>query len=420
MAERLKSGSSGPGLRIWLLLLLPVLLLHAALLQYLQHLQQDWADLESPMPPRMRVDFVRELKPIVRAPSAAQSPRALAPLKSAPSPRVQTPAEPTESAESVEPGPDTGVPASAASAAPFADAPASAPTQEAVPLPDATSEGMPALAPAQAASQGAVAVDLAHADTAFEPGPEWPPSTRLNYVLTGNYRGAIHGSAQVEWIRQGPRYQMHLDVAVGPRVAPLIWRRMSSDGQLTPAGIAPIRYDEETRVLLSERRRSTLWLGPQTLTLANGRVEDSAPGTQDAASQFVQLTWLFLTGRQSLRPGLVIELPLALPRRQYRWRYEVMGEELLQTPMGSLPTWHLKPTSLASGGDLSAEVWLAPSLQYLPVRLRIRQDDKTYVDLLLESAPLQEVERPMESRVDTSRSRQPSIVAPQVSDKEKP
>ena len=44
---------------------------------------------------------------------------------------------------------------------------------------------------------------------------------------------------------------------------------------------------------------------------------------------------------------------------------------------------------LHTGSDLRAEVWLAPSLQYLPVRLMIRQDEQTWIDLMLQSAPLQ-------------------------------
>jgi hypothetical protein len=49
---------------------------------------------------------------------------------------------------------------------------------------------------------------------------EWPPSTRLSYTLTGHYRGPVHGQAQVEWLRDGTRYQVHMDVSVGPSFAP--------------------------------------------------------------------------------------------------------------------------------------------------------------------------------------------------------
>ncbi len=222
-----------------------------------------------------------------------------------------------------------------------------------------------------------------------QPGPEWPLSTQLRYALTGNYRGAVTGQAQVEWIRQGPRYQVHLDLSIGPSFAPLMSRRISSDGLLGPAGIAPQRFDEDTRILFSSRRRATVLFQGDQLTLANGAVEAAAAGTQDAVSQFVQLTWLFLTGREPLFAGHVVALPLALPRRQYDWRYQVVGEETLQTALGPLATWHLVPLQKSVGGDLAAEVWLAPSLQNLPVRFLIRQDERTFVDLMLKSAPLQ-------------------------------
>ena len=57
--------------------------------------------------------------------------------------------------------------------------------------------------------------------------------------------------------------------------------------------------------------------------------------------------------------------------------------------MGPLAAWHLRPLAENTGSDLRAEVWLAPSLQYLPVRLMIRQDEQTWIDLMLQSAPLQ-------------------------------
>lgn len=208
-------------------------------------------------------------------------------------------------------------------------------------------------------------------------------------MLTGNYRGPVSGQAQVEWLRKGRDYQINLDVSIGPSFAPLISRRMSSQGQLTPDGIAPQRYDEETKFLFGEPRRLNLaFLGREVQTAVG--VRGAAPGgAQDAVSQFVHLTWLFLTGREPLRAGQVVQFRLLLPSRPYDWTYEVVGEEMLYTPMGALSAWRLVPRQVASGGDLVAEVWLAPSLQYLPVRLLIRQDADTHIDLMLKSVPLQ-------------------------------
>lgn len=334
------------------LLVLAVLALHLLLGREVQRIQDGWVtDVTQPMPPRMQVEFTREMP--LQAPPVAV--RVLPPPpKSRPRPRVAAAMPQGASA------PD--VPIHAASE-PAAQMQQLADVADMAPVMESASEAAPSAAPAASAVNG------------DEPGAEWPLSTRLTYVLTGNYRGPVSGQAQVEWLRKGRDYQVHLDVGIGPSFAPLITRRLSSQGQLTPQGIAPRRYDEETKIVFMEPRRANLVF--------------LDAGVQDAASQFVQLTWLFLTGREPLQPGHVVRFPLLLPGGRYDWQYEVTGEEALDTPLGALQAWHLKPRQAAMRGDLTAEVWLAPSLQYLPVRLVIRQDADTYIDLMLKSAPLQ-------------------------------
>jgi hypothetical protein len=200
----------------------------------------------------------------------------------------------------------------------------------------------------------------------------------------------VDGQAQVEWLRTGTRYQVHLDVSVGPPFAPMVSRRSSSDGEITEHGLAPRRYDEETRVAFAEPRRLTLWFDESRVRLTGGREAARPPGTQDSASQFVQLTWLFTMQPSLLEPGRTIDIPLALPRYLDTWTYEVLKRETLVTPVGTVDTVHVKPRRQAKpGSELTAEVWIAPSLQYLPVRIVIRQDVDTFVDLLITQLPLQ-------------------------------
>jgi hypothetical protein len=209
----------------------------------------------------------------------------------------------------------------------------------------------------------------------------------LSYDLTGNVRGEVHGSAQVEWVRVGTRYQVHLDVIVGLPVAPLFARRMSSDGDLTEAGLVPRRYDEETQALFRGARRATLLLEPDAVVLPSGERRPRPPEVQDSASQFVQLAWMFTLRPELLRQGNTIAIPLALPRRVSTWVYEVIGEGVVDTPFGAVPAHHLKPRRVERSTDLSAEVWIAPTLRYLPVRIRIRQDESTYIDLMIARRP---------------------------------
>jgi hypothetical protein len=359
------------------------------------------ADLRRPPP--IEVSFVRELEPTA-PPSTPPAP---------PPRRTRAPAAAVPSAPAASTPDATPPPASAPAASDEVLADVGPPASEVVLVEEgaATTEGVladkgpaasePDGAPAGgaadavaadgAASSAEVAAVPAGAASATGPAFEWPPSTRLDYVLTGWYRGEVHGSAQVQWLRDGERYQVRMDVIVGPGFAPLVARRMVSDGELTADGLRPHRYDEETTVVTRPARLLTLHFDRDRVLLANGRTVPTPDGLQDPSSQFVQLTWLFTLQPHLLRPGQVVEFPLALPRRVERWRYEVVGEEVLATPFGGLNAVHVRPSREIPkpGQDLSAEAWFAPTLQYLPVRLRIRQDAENFVDLMLANRPLQ-------------------------------
>jgi hypothetical protein len=260
-------------------------------------------------------------------------------------------------------------------------------TPAAEPPPPLTVPDLPAV-PALAAV--APSAEPASAATASAPAFAWPPSTELSYQLTGDYRGPVDGTAKVRWVREGSRYQVHLDVAIGPSLAPLVQRRMSSDGVLTDAGLRPLRYDEETQIAFRSPRRATIVLDDLAVRLPSGAVLPRPEGVQDTASQFVQMTWMFLRDPARLTPGRTVDMPLALPRRVDLWVYDVLGTERLFTPAGEVEAVHLKPRREARpGSDLTAELWVAPTLQYLPVRIVIRQDASTFVDLLIDRLPRQ-------------------------------
>lgn len=324
-------------------------------------------------PRRIEVAFVRELAPAAPPPVApTTAPRtrrlaALAPDRAASGAEPREPIAPLPMAPPEPPIAQADLPALPEPPAPLAFPPA-----------------------ATAAAASAVAADAASAVPEHNPALAWPPSTRLSYRLLGNYRGPVEGQATVEWLRAGLHYQVVMDLGIGPSFAPLISRRVSSDGVITEQGLRPRRYDEITRALLREPRRQTIELDETQIRLPGGQTLPRPPGVQDSASQFVQLTWLFTTRPALLQTGTTIEMPLALPRRVEPWLYDVLGTEPLSTPAGAVEAIHVKPRREArAGGDLTAEVWIAPSLQNLPVRILIRQDADTFLDLVIERLPQQ-------------------------------
>lgn len=359
----------------WCAVLLAVLLGHVWFGLQLQEAMVGWGDAQQMNLARMDVAFVKELAPAEPpAAPALSAPAAPKPARTKPrAPREVSAPLPEQAASTPPPEPEQ-----AASAPP----------------PEFVAQAEPAASsPAAAASEPGAPLAAAAASAPSSPTStfDWPPSTRLTYTLLGNYRGEVHGSARVQWVRRGERYQVHLDVFVGPSFAPLISRRMTSDGVLSDEGLTPQSYEELTKLPFQAERQVRMKFEPGVVTLGNGQTRDVLPGVQDTASQFVHLAWLFTARPQELRVGNTITVPLALPRRTDQWVYDVVSQEPLQTPVGVIDTFHLKPRRAEARpkGELSAEIWFAPSLQYLPVRIRMQQDADTYADLLLDAAPLQ-------------------------------
>lgn len=314
---------------------------------------------------RMHAAFVRELQPAEPVPPAPPAPAPPRRARAAPKPPAALP-----------PQPEASAPEAAADALPADDDPAPGPA------PQAAGAASPAAEPLSAAAS-------VPASAASSPPFEWPLSTQLRYTLSGDVRGPVEGEASVTWLRESDRYQVQVEVIVGPRFAPLMQRRMVSEGLLGPDGLAPRRYDEETQIAFAPARRTAVDFDGDEVVLAGGRRLPALSGLQDTASQFVQLTWLFATGAAPLQPGSALAVPLALPRRVDLWLYDVVGSEALDTPFGRVDAWRLKPRREGTASVLSIETWFAPGLQYLPVRIVIRQGPDSHIDLLISRLPQQ-------------------------------
>ena len=205
----------------------------------------------------------------------------------------------------------------------------------------------------------------------------WPRSTRLNYQLKGYYRGDFFGHARVQWQRSAQRYQAQIQITVGL----LLDMRMTSQGRITATRLWPEAYEEDRR----NKKRSARF-GDQLVTLDNGNALNRPSHLQDTASQFVQLAQDFALKRLPLQVGAVIPVTLGRPGGIDEWLYDVVALETVATPLGDLAAYHLKPRPLPNPrGTVSAEIWFAPALQHLPVRIRLTLNPETWLDLTLDN-----------------------------------
>ena len=341
--------SAGAGWRLAALLAI-VLLVHALALNWLSR-QLRQPSLLQPLATPM---FTRLLQP--EAPAAAP----------APPPRKPAPARRKRAAVTAIASPAGALPPAPAASAPELPQPVAQPAQEPASGPESTTAAAtpPAPEPAQPASAPATATL-----------DSWPADTRLNYRLGGQYLGGaqLHGSARVQWQREGDRYQTRVDMVLTGLTSFV----MTSQGEVTLQGLLPRVYEEQRA---SGPRGARL--GDDTIALANGRTVPRPAGVQDTASQFVELSHRFATGKDVLEVGRSVSFWMARPGAVDLWTYDIVGKEMLQSPdLGSFEAFHLKPRPIANPrGNITAEMWFAPSLQYLPVRIRVNMGE-TYLDL---------------------------------------
>lgn len=331
-------------------------------------------DPASRAPDRIDVNFVSEVRLAAPPKAAAAAPAAPKKKPGRPKRKVVPPDEVASAPEAV-----ASAPGDAASAPEAVAAAASAASQPEPAASAASSVVAAASAPTPAAS------------VATAKPFEWPESTRIRFKLKGQYRGEVEGSAQVDWLLKGTHYQVHVDTIIGPKFAPIYRRSESSDGEIGEQGLVPHRYDLETKIAIaSPKRKYVLFDGDEVELSEANRREPKLAGIQDLASQFVQFTYSFTINPDQLAPGSVLVMPLAWPRKQEPISYDVLGMETLDTPLGPLPAVHVRPRVPARPGkpDWTVELWFAPNLEYLPVRMRARQDDQTYLDMMIDGPPL--------------------------------
>ena len=210
---------------------------------------------------------------------------------------------------------------------------------------------------------------------------DWPLSTRLNYKLGGYFRGELHGDARVQWSRDDPAksdtYQVQVNASVLAQKISMV-----SQGRVRATGLEPKIFEENNRGKIRNLR-----LEAQEIITDNGtrlpRPVADPFSVQDAASQFVELGHRFRNGRNRLAEGEVVKIWLARPGGLDEWVYDIGPAETIYLPdIGPVQAFHLTPRPLAnSRGPIKVEMWFAPSLQYLPVRIKLILNAETHLDL---------------------------------------
>lgn len=206
-----------------------------------------------------------------------------------------------------------------------------------------------------------------------------PGSVRLKYTLNGEAKKqAYHALGELLWLQDGQTYDARLEYSaflIGSRVR-------TSSGKITERGLAPVRFADKwrRRDLAAHFERDK----GQVSFSANTPTAPLLPDAQDQLSVLLQLSSLLAGNPAAHGPGTSVTVPVVGPRDMDTWTFTLQGEELLYLPYDNLPAIKLTRNPRREF-DQKVEAWLAPSLAYMPVRVRITQPNGDFVEQLLRS-----------------------------------
>jgi hypothetical protein len=190
----------------------------------------------------------------------------------------------------------------------------------------------------------------------------------------------------VQWTRQGEnneRYQVRVIVDAG-----LYELRMTSQGRVSPQGLLPEAFEEYSKRILATPRIRPLKLEDNDVILeGNRRVPRPAAeplAVQDTVSQFIDIGHRFTEGRAKLQEGQTLRIWLGRPGGLDEWVYDIGPAETMYLPrIGPVTVHEFKPRPLANPrGTITMSFWLAPSLQFLPAKIRIQLNPEAFAELI--------------------------------------
>lgn len=243
------------------------------------------------------------------------------------------------------------------------------------PLPPSMPHAPEPLAAAQAApamlempSENSSADSVEDDQAAVSESPPEPPSVAapqlvplgmIRYRVERGDQGLIVGEARHRWEIAEGRYRLDAVTETTGLIAFLKPLRieLESRGWITAQGFEPEifitrRNGRETGEKVTFDRES------KQLGIGDLPLRPLVPGTQDLLSFHYQLA--FLAEAATPTP-----LPIASGRKFEYYRFEVLGDEEIETPAGHFQTLHLRVP-----GNNTTELWLARACGMLPVKIR--------------------------------------------------
>lgn len=209
-----------------------------------------------------------------------------------------------------------------------------------------------------------------------------PPSATLNYNIKAQQSGLqLSGNAVLNWNTADEAYHIESETR-----AMLIGKILDSksDGTIDEYGLAPAAFNEKR----FHKDPTATTFNRETAQISFSKSSDIYPilgGEQDRTSVIWQLIAVARGMHSKFKEGSEWNFFVAGQHDAEEWSFKVDKMENIRTPLGNMNAMHVIKAPPPDAKGQLVDIWLAPSLEWYPVRLRFTEANGDYVEQLLES-----------------------------------
>ncbi|WP_151448008.1 DUF3108 domain-containing protein [Lacisediminimonas profundi] len=211
-----------------------------------------------------------------------------------------------------------------------------------------------------------------------------PPPAELRYAVKAIREGeSYHGRGKIQFVREQGTYTI-IGEAKLLFISVLDFR---SNGVIGERGLDPAMYTEKRfrRPATNthfQRERSLISFSASTKTYPR------QGGEQDRASVVWQLAAIGRGEPSQLAAGQQLTLFVAGVRDGEPWILRVIGEEALEVDGKPVQAVHVVRSPRPGSYEQKLDIWLAPTMQWYPVKLLFTETSGEYLDMSLSEPPL--------------------------------
>lgn len=175
------------------------------------------------------------------------------------------------------------------------------------------------------------------------------------------------GEALLAWQLNADSYRIQIEAGIRVVFARVNLVVLKSEGAVAATGFAPITMTEKRRGRAMTATHFD-W-GKSRITFSASQASYELPaGAQDKASIPLQLAAIARGDPKQLTGA--IDIFVGEDRDAAVYRFTVVGQEQIDTKLGTLQTWHLTRPPQPGSYKSRLDIWLAPAHGWYPVRIR--------------------------------------------------